>query len=66
MLNTDVPEIMKDGEGVLISVAKPSAYFSQRQKALEQLRDKERINNLEKKLSNIESLLQQLINQKAN
>lgn len=60
MHKTDVEGIMKEADGILISVSE-SNYAQQRQKMIEQKQDKERINILENRLSKIETLLKQLI-----
>ena len=66
MLKTDYPDIMSVRKGVLINVSNDIVrYTEEKNKKIDEMQTKTRINTLESKLNNIEQLLQQLL-QKAN
>jgi len=66
MLKTDHTDIMSVRRGVLINISDDIVrYTSEKNKKIDEIQTKTRINTLESKLSNIENLLQQLL-QKAN
>jgi hypothetical protein len=61
MHKTDVENILSVEKGILINVSKSSEYEALRGKAIEEQRQKDRINNLEKDVSSIKSLLEQIL-----
>jgi len=61
MHKTDVDNIVSNDNGILINVSKNSDYKKMRLKAIEEKRDKERINNLESEMASIKSLLKQIL-----
>ena len=66
MLKTDYPDIMSVRRGILIDVSNDIVrYTSEKNKKIDELHTKNRINTIESKLDGIENLLKQLL-QKAN
>jgi len=66
VLKTDVDNVVMATRGVLLNVSEKGTYEAQRAKAIAERHTTDRINRLEDRLGNIENLLQQILEKKAN
>ena len=64
MLKTDVDGIFRDGFGV--SIVQGTDYKEQRRAAMEAAEQKRKINILEDKLNNVESILKEILKKVSN